>query len=51
MPELLPSGARALDYGREVAPIAPQAPPGTAAWAGVCAPSVAVAALFDEDHR
>jgi (4-(4-[2-(gamma-L-glutamylamino)ethyl]phenoxymethyl)furan-2-yl)methanamine synthase len=37
-----------LAYGNRVARIAPDAPPDTAAWAQVCAPSVAVAALFDE---
>jgi len=31
--------------------LAPQATPGTPEWAEVCAPSVAVAALFDRDRR
>jgi probable H4MPT-linked C1 transfer pathway protein len=48
--ELLPVGARCLDYGRDVARIAPRAAAGTAAWASVCAPSVAVAALFDREQ-
>lgn len=51
VPELLNAGARALDYGRDVARVAPHAPAGTAAWASVCAPSVAVAALFEQDVR
>jgi len=38
-------------YANEVARIAPDAPPGTRAWAQVCAPSVAVAALFEREHR
>lgn len=49
--ELLPAGARALDFGRDVARIAADAPAGTAGWASVCAPSVAVAALLHEDER
>jgi uncharacterized hydantoinase/oxoprolinase family protein len=51
VPELLPAGARALDYGRDIARIAADAPAGTAGWASVCAPSVAVAALLHEDER
>lgn len=43
--ELAPATAPRLDYARDVSTIAPDAPPGTAAWARVCAPSVAVAAL------
>jgi (4-(4-[2-(gamma-L-glutamylamino)ethyl]phenoxymethyl)furan-2-yl)methanamine synthase len=38
-------------YGSQVASIASGAPPGTAAWAQVCAPSVAVAALFEQAQR
>ncbi len=38
-----------LAYATQVAQIAPDAPPGTAGWAQVCAPSVAVATLFDQD--
>lgn len=37
---------RCLAYGSLVARIAADAPPGAAAWAQVCAPSVAVASLF-----
>ncbi len=50
VPELLPDGWRHIDYASHFARIAPQAPPGTTAWARVCAPSVAVAALFEKDH-
>ena len=42
------------DYGRSVAPIAPNARPSLEAatrWAQVCAPAVAVAALFDREQR
>lgn len=49
--ELLPAHARCFDYGRDVAHIAPRAPADTAGWAAVCAPSVAVAALFHREHR
>jgi hypothetical protein len=51
LPELAPPGWRCLSYGRDVARFATQAAPGTREWAEVCAPSVAVAALFDRDHR
>lgn len=51
VPELLSAGATALDYGRDIAPLAPEAATGTARWAGVCAPAVAVAALLAEDMR
>ncbi len=50
VPELLPPEWQHMDYAPAVAAIAPQAPAGTAAWAQVCAPSVAVAALFEKDH-
>ena len=50
VPELLPTGWRHLDYAAQIARIATHAPPGTVAWARVCAPSVAVAALFEKDH-
>jgi probable H4MPT-linked C1 transfer pathway protein len=43
--DLAPASAQVLDYGRDIAAIPL---PGLAAWASVCAPSVAVAALFDE---
>lgn len=45
VPEL--SSAPVLHYGRDLVPIGAAASPGTAAWASVCAPGVAVAALFD----
>jgi uncharacterized hydantoinase/oxoprolinase family protein len=44
-------GRRCLGYGSQIASTAPSAPPGTAAWAQVCAPSVAVAALFEQAQR
>jgi (4-(4-[2-(gamma-L-glutamylamino)ethyl]phenoxymethyl)furan-2-yl)methanamine synthase len=46
--ELGTSATTVLDYGRDVAGITAA---GTAAWASVCAPSVAVAALLDGDTR
>lgn len=46
----LRSSLPVLDYGRDVAPISPQATGGTAGRARVCAPSVAVAVLWDQ-HR
>lgn len=49
--ELAPRGWRCSSYGRDIARIAAQAAPGTPEWAEVCAPSVAVAALFDRDQR
>ncbi len=51
LPALAPAGWRCLSYGRDIARLAPQATPGTPEWAEVCAPSVAVAALFDRDRR
>jgi (4-(4-[2-(gamma-L-glutamylamino)ethyl]phenoxymethyl)furan-2-yl)methanamine synthase len=47
VPELAPPGWRCLHYGRDIARIAPDAAPGTQEWAQICAPSVAVAALFE----
>ena len=44
------TGRKSLSYGGQVARIAHQAPAGTAAWAQVCAPSVAVATLFEEEY-
>ncbi|KNZ30683.1 MAG: H4MPT-linked C1 transfer pathway protein [Methylibium sp. NZG] len=44
------TGRTCLRYGESVARVAADAPAGTKAWAQVCAPSVAVAALFDEAH-
>lgn len=49
--ELAPPGAPRRDYARDVALLAPEAAPGTAAWARVCAPSVAVAALYERECR
>lgn len=37
-------------YGGDVAKVSPDAAAGTTAWAQVCAPSVAVAALFEREH-
>jgi (4-(4-[2-(gamma-L-glutamylamino)ethyl]phenoxymethyl)furan-2-yl)methanamine synthase len=45
------AGRKCLRYGSEVARIAPDAPAGAAAWAQVCAPSVAVATLFHGEDR
>jgi (4-(4-[2-(gamma-L-glutamylamino)ethyl]phenoxymethyl)furan-2-yl)methanamine synthase len=50
LPELAPPRWRCASYGRDVARVCAQAAPGSADWAGVCAPSVAVAALFDRDQ-
>ncbi len=44
-------GRSSLAYGSQVARIAAEARPGTADWAQVCAPSVAVATLMDEESR
>lgn len=44
-------GRRCLAYGTQVARMAPDAAPDAAAWAQVCAPSVAVATLFDGRHE
>jgi probable H4MPT-linked C1 transfer pathway protein len=46
--ELGTSTTRVLDYGRDIAGITAA---DTASWASVCAPSVAVAALLDEETR
>ena len=51
LPELVPTGWRCLSYGRDIARVAARAAPGTRDWAEVCAPCVAVAALFDRDQR
>jgi len=40
------AGASYLAFGRDLVPLAPDAAPGCAEWAGVGAPSVAVALLF-----
>jgi len=49
VPALGGPGARCLPYARTVARLAPSAPAEAAAWAQVCAPSVAVAALLCHD--
>jgi (4-(4-[2-(gamma-L-glutamylamino)ethyl]phenoxymethyl)furan-2-yl)methanamine synthase len=41
---------RFASYGGDVASVARHAAAGTTAWAQVCAPSVAVAALFEREH-
>ncbi|MEJ1162103.1 hydantoinase/oxoprolinase family protein [Variovorax sp. CCNWLW186] len=41
---------RFASYGGDVANVARHATPGTTAWAQVCAPSVAAAALFEREH-
>jgi probable H4MPT-linked C1 transfer pathway protein len=40
------SADRGLDFGRDTVPLAPDAAPGVADWARVCAPSVALALLI-----
>jgi (4-(4-[2-(gamma-L-glutamylamino)ethyl]phenoxymethyl)furan-2-yl)methanamine synthase len=49
--ELGDAGTACLAYARDVARVSSSAPNGTAAWAQVCAPSVAVAALFELERR
>jgi len=52
-PELAAAAGSALrlaTYGSDVAKVARHAAAGTAGWAQVCAPSVAVAALFEREH-
>jgi probable H4MPT-linked C1 transfer pathway protein len=51
VPELVPPGWHCLDYGRDVASIAPGAAPNVAAWARVGAPAVAVASLYEREQR
>jgi len=41
---------RFASYGGDVASVSRSAAEGTGAWAQVCAPSVAVAALFEREH-
>lgn len=55
VPELAAAAAgsaprRLAAYGSDVARVARHAAAGTAGWAQVCAPSVAVAALFEREH-
>jgi probable H4MPT-linked C1 transfer pathway protein len=49
--ELAPATAPQRAYARDVARLAADAAPATAAWAQVCAPSVAVAALYERECR
>ena len=49
--ELLPAGLKRLGYARGIAPFDADAPPAVAVWAQVCAPSVAVAALYERECR
>ena len=51
VPELAPPGMRCTSYGDVLIRVAAQAPRGTADWLRVCAPSVAVAALFEARPR
>jgi (4-(4-[2-(gamma-L-glutamylamino)ethyl]phenoxymethyl)furan-2-yl)methanamine synthase len=51
VPELAAPGQTCISYGRDIARIAASAAPGTASWAQVCAPAVAVASLFDQDRH
>jgi len=46
----LAQNSRALDYGADVMQRAALAPPALARWVQVCAPSVAVAALYSLEH-
>lgn len=48
VPEIVPAGWRVARYGRDVARATDAA---LAAWADVCAPAVAVAALFEQEQR
>ena len=50
VPELARPGWRHVNYAPDLVRIGPQAPADTAAWAQICASSVAVAALFARDH-
>ena len=45
------NAAKRIDYGRDLARVAPRAGPDVAGWARVCAPSVAVASLADRMLR
>ena len=50
-PSLLTPSTTVIPYGTGIARIARSAPAGTAAWAQVCAPCVAVATLLREEQR
>lgn len=51
VPELLRAGWRHLSYGEDLLPMAGGVAPERAKWSQVCAPSVAVAALFQHEHQ
>ncbi|MDE2161135.1 MAG: H4MPT-linked C1 transfer pathway protein [Burkholderiales bacterium] len=51
VPELRPAGWRHADYGGDIVRLAPDATPDAAAWAGVGAAAVAVAALCEREPR
>ena len=48
--ELAGPASPCLSYAGHIARLAPDAVPGSAAWVQVCAPSVAVATLFEREH-
>jgi (4-(4-[2-(gamma-L-glutamylamino)ethyl]phenoxymethyl)furan-2-yl)methanamine synthase len=48
--ELASPTGQCLHYARDVARFARRSAPGAPAWAQVCAPSVAVAALYEIEH-
>jgi probable H4MPT-linked C1 transfer pathway protein len=48
--DLAPAAARCIGYAGQVARIAAAAESGAQRWAQVCAPSVAVAALYEREH-
>ena len=48
--ELAWPGSRCLRYAGDIARLTPDAAPGSAPWVQVCAPSVAVATLFEREH-
>lgn len=50
-PDVAPAGWRRRAYGSTLAPLAADAPPALAAWAGVGAPAVAVASLLDREQH
>lgn len=50
-PDVAPPAWRRRDYGREVAPLPPDAPAALRAWSTVGAPAVAVASLYAREQR
>ncbi len=50
VPELVPTGWRVLDYGRDIAAVDASAAPATTAWVRLGAPAVAVASLFEREQ-